>query len=507
MKNGCLIAVSVISLSVTLQSCFYNPVDKRQDSVFYSEPGTVVAEAEFLPDRGDSVKTVRVISNMSWIAHLNDKDHPVDPRTLEPVSWGNIDIYEHSNLSGTIDTVDVHIQFNRNRSQSAVHGALNFYGQGRLFFSVPVTQEGAVYRLSALSEKENVSCSSESVRIFIDCNTAWSARILDEETTADAHLSKDSGVDRDTISVSFAENYDALSSKVAKLLLQATDCPDVTLTVNQDRAVPYILIIRDKIEPELKPGLASGALTFRTNCAWTVSAENLAGVCEFKDLVFSETSGGPVTGEKTVTFTYVNAADDPHLVGGVKVILQAEACDPESIQYTQRGVLACNFDVYSPENPPYGLPTSKGEVFSITVDTSVSSYVFKGNNTLYRAKSDSYGLQIPQDGHFVVPGIEGMKLTHIIAAFKYHSSFKKLRLLACDEDDSKICYSGVLNNYAITEDWEHAYVIGYITEPEVKSGDNLAKLPAGRGCDLYCSTNTNNLLGSLKLVYEPVDAE
>ena len=63
------------------------------------------------------------------------------------------------------------------------------------------------------------------------------------------------------------------------------------------------------------------------------------------------------------------------------------------------------------------------------------------------------------------------------------------------------------NNYAITEDWEHAYVIGYITEPEVKSGDNLAKLPAGRGCDLYCSTNTNNLLGSLKLVYEPVDAE
>lgn len=471
------------------------------DAEISCDTGSIEVPAEFPADRPDSIKTLKISSNRSWFAHLNDKNHPVDPSNNEKVDWGFLDFEDYVNVSNSTADTDITVTFARNRSTESIEGSLDIYMAGRLALSIPIHQAGAVYYLDAEAGRTVAECTADTLAIEISCNTNWSARI-DDGATADVKLSQEGGIDDSCLNVIFGNNYDASNDKTATVVISAENCQDKIISFTQKKAQPF-LQLEDGIITKLVPGVYSGSISFRTNCPWSIAVKQGA---KMTDIEFSKSSGAPESGKIDVGFTFKNPGDDPHIVNDFTAVLSVDGdvVAPIEIPFSQRSAFVLDFDTYP--DAPYGLETTKGLKYSISVETSLgNTYICNIDNCNYRNKSDSYGLQIPQYGYFGLPGISGMKMTKIICYFKYHSSFKKLRLYPCSPADVGVYYAGVLANYAITENWVHTFVAGQVTDPETKGGNGPVVIPAGEGCTMYCGSNTNNLVGRFEVIYEPVE--
>jgi hypothetical protein len=100
----------------------------------------------------------------------------------ETVEWGTIDVQDHFNITGLEDEVLITITFNRNYSEDRINGVLDFYSEGRKFYSLPIEQEGAVYRLDCTPDKQKANCNGDVINIAVDCNTSWTAKVSTEST-------------------------------------------------------------------------------------------------------------------------------------------------------------------------------------------------------------------------------------------------------------------------------------------------------------------------------------
>lgn len=492
--------LTIFFLIPMMCSCLEHSLSET-DSKFSTTLGEVEAAAEFLPDSQDSVKTVRIISNRSWYAHLNDVGDPLDPKEEEFVTWAKLDISDHANLTNVTDTVDVNITFSRNFDQTPVHGVLNVYSEGEKVLSLPIKQNGAVYHLSATADKASVSCLADTVKVFVDCNTSWNALIA-EETTADVVLANNEGFDPDTLIVAFRQNLDAIRGKDAKIILSAESCEDVIITLSQDKAFPYLSLVSDT-HSKIPSGINEAEVVFRTNSNWTIRSTDESTL---SDISFDRVSGGPSSEDIKVRFSFTNPGDDPHIVNYAKFVLSAEGNDDVLLEFSQRSPLKLDFN--SAKTPPYGLLSDYStSVYNITLSTSISEYQLPVTNCKFREKSDgSHGLQIPQNGSLGLPGIEGLKISSVIVSLKYHSSFRKIRLVLCSSGETVNYYTGVLPSYLITEDWVHTFHSGVITEPETKASSAPISIPDGTGCVLLCDKkDMNNLIKTITIVYEATE--
>lgn len=397
------------------------------DAELNPDTDSVIAKAEFLPGQSDSVCTVRITSNRSWFAHLNDLDNPVG--IDEPVPWGKIDVKDHFNITSVTDEVNLKITFNRNYSQTAINGTLDFFSEGKKVYSLPVKQEGAVYHLSVTQNKEEANCDADYIILNVNCNTSWTATLL-EGATAEVTIDGNGGFDPGQIRVDFKDNFDAAHGKEASILFTATDCNDTTLVLKQSKAVPYVRLSpnSDKV---LATWARSGNLIIQTNCNWKAEVVETT----MSDVVLENTEGSFAIGDQIIPFSFDNPGVDPHEIRNLKIAVTAEGVDePLIIDYTQRSPFLFDFVKGSPTatvfDPPLPTSSPNGEMTHKIVHGEYEyeivnhmNYNKNGTYFLYKQYNKSYS---PKYSYFSFPAIEGLTLKKVNIIFLYNKSNYKI---------------------------------------------------------------------------------
>lgn len=214
-----------------------------------SDKEDVFAVADIMTGDGELTKTIKVISNRSWSAHLNDLKNPIDESdATQSVPWGSLDIEEHSNVTGVTDEVEITVNFNRNYSKEQINGVLNIYSEGMMRKSIPLTQAGAVYVVKVEPvNAEDVSDNGGTIFLNVTSNTHWKASI-DPSTTADAVLLTAEGVDSGEIKVRVRSNDDE-SEKILKLVVTAEDCENQVVELKQKPIDPSVKLIDFNVVP------------------------------------------------------------------------------------------------------------------------------------------------------------------------------------------------------------------------------------------------------------------
>ena len=325
--------------------------DTENDSLLDVSDTEIVAQAEFVSET-DKTKTVVVRSNRSWFAHLDDLDHPVDPADPDAkVSWATLSVEHHQNLTNTTVETEIVITFNENLSGDAVNGVLNIWCEGKIVKSIPVTQKGRLYRVSAHTDIVQAKCDSDIVPVTVDCNTKWTARIS-AESTADVRLDVESGTGEGTLNVIFGENFSQTEEKTAEIIFSAKNCEDYALTISQGRAVPYVYILPE-YDGRVLGGENQASIRIRSNADWTAEVVD----SDFEDFTIVNQSGAKGTSEPqevNVTFK-ANDSGDPKNIKTARIRFTAHGIDkPVEYVFRQRGTFVVSFEdmsAFSPEIP------------------------------------------------------------------------------------------------------------------------------------------------------------
>ena len=231
------------------------------NSVLSNDVEEVFAASDFFLEGNDSTATVRITSNRSWSAHLNDLDNPVDEAIGEPVPWGYLSTEDHPNLTNATDVVDLKVTFRRNYSKTPVNGVLKIYSEGGLKKTISLKQAGVKYYLDASCATLDPSDEGEEVVVNVACNTKWNVEIK-KGATADAILERPEGVDHYRLKLRFKENEEKVKKNLT-LKFSAPECNPVELNFVQSESrsdIPvlegiYKLISNGKATYALMPRL------------------------------------------------------------------------------------------------------------------------------------------------------------------------------------------------------------------------------------------------------------
>ena len=412
-QNALLLLLALAGLTGCLEGRL-----AEKEAVVETDGTGVVAQAEFAAGSREDERLVVIRSNRSWFAHLNDLDNPVDPADPEAsVPWGTLSTDHHVNLTNTTEETPVTIRFQRNYSQARINGILNIYSEGKIAASIPVVQEGAVYHLGADAVKSVAQCDADELVIRVDCNTAWTAQVA-SGSTAQVTLDTETGFDPGEVRVRFAENF-SLSDKSADIVFSAQDCPDVTVHLTQNKAVPYLYVVEDA-DPRILGGATEASVRIRTNTDWT--AEVLSS--ELDGFSIENASGASgISAPQTVNVRFeANPATDPHDIRKATVRFNAAGLDaPVDFTFTQRGVLAVSFldrTRFEPE-----IASSWGTTNLCRPDRSkedIDDFVYTSGAYSYTIRLSQYMQHVTTNYLYVLgsgirptitlPGIEGMEL-------------------------------------------------------------------------------------------------
>ena len=361
----------ILASACMLYSCLGADVSEN-GTVLSSDLDQVTVQAEFASE-GDNVKTVVIRSNRSWFAHLDDLDHPTDPSDPDSrVQWATLSVERHQNLTNTTDETEIVITFNENFSAKDINGVLNIWCEGKVMHSIPVTQKGRVYHVSAHTDVDKAKCDNDVVAVTVDCNTKWTARISDD-STADVELETAAGNGPGVLNVVFGENFSQTEELMAHIVFSAKGCEDVVLTIPQSRAVPYVFVLPD-YDGRVLGGENQASLKIRSNADWT--AEVIESQLEdFYIVNPGGTKGTSEPQEVNVSFK-ANDSGNPFDIRTAKVKFTADGMDePVVYEFRQRGVFTVSF-----EDPAAFTPEIAGSLNSGNTHPQPDKY----NNNLCR---------------------------------------------------------------------------------------------------------------------------
>lgn len=482
--------ISLISIVLCVTSCLTSEIG-QSDAAILTDVDNLCVSAEFVPGSGDNTRSILVKSNRSWYAHLNDVESPIP--VTETVEWGTIDVQDHFNITGLEDEVLITITFNRNYSEDRINGVLDFYSEGRKFYSLPVEQEGAVYRLDCTPDKQKANCNGDVINIAVDCNTSWTAKVS-TESTAGVVIDTESGFDPGSVTVSFPSNKDPINERTASIIFTAGSLTKIVNLV-QGNAVPF-LVLAPGNEPMIKAGLTEGSLKIQTNCDWTARVKEGATL---KDVTLSKTSGSGEDYTQEIDFSFINDFDDPISLQEATIIVESSALlTPLEYTFTQRAPLVINFNkldnnytAFTPELPvaysttetTHSFKTSIGNIYSI-------SSIFNYLKTFSSGESELIFRQYDKDTgtycHFSFPVIQKLKLTTVILTFRYEKSSYKFKAGIRDSSGKKVSPAQSLT---IQETGEQLKFV--LDSPEV-----------GEEYMLKAETNSNSYIKQMTLFYE-----
>lgn len=185
LRNICCMAAAGFMLAACLDGS-----SAGEAMILETDKDFVYAPAESADETALNRQVIRIRSNRSWYAHL---DNVVNPVGLSgQVEWGTIDVCEHFNLTGTAHETDITVTFETNFSTTPVKGVLNLYSEGQLFKSIPVIQAGADPYLRLEEPADTQLSPDEEGRLVFTTNCAWTAEAVEDGLTG-IELSRTSG--------------------------------------------------------------------------------------------------------------------------------------------------------------------------------------------------------------------------------------------------------------------------------------------------------------------------
>jgi len=491
-----------VAALMLLSGCSADLTDKP---LVVSDVDALEATAEFAEGTDDNIRVLKIRSNRSWYAHLNNVNDPVP--VTETVEWGQIDVCEHFNLTGAMDEVEITVSFNRNYSQVPVNGVLNFYAEGQLFMSVPVRQDGAVYRLAPSADRTEAACGEDHINIAVDCNTAWTAEIL-AGGTADATLSATEGFDAGTLQVNFAENFDPSQTKTVTVRFKAESCQDQDIIFIQSKAVPYIRL-HESTETDLGATATEGKIAFQTNCPWR--AEVVDGSLLLTDLSETEGEAG-VKGTQEIAFKVTNNGTDVGILSkaSIKIIPLAEDVEPLVTEFSQRPGLVIDFKA----NPFDPAMVSARSTSVENTNLVIGNQSYKVSYYLSYYGGTDWGMRFiggskPDFGYFQLPVVPGLTLEYMEFFIRGHNSLYGIS--ARVEDASGNIYSSLYapkchaeisnNRFAHNVYYSFMLPVGEALEGDGNASKVMQTSPGGE-YRLASTANVNCIIQKLILYYE-----
>lgn len=482
--------ISLIAIVFCATSCLTSEIG-YSDPAIQTDIDNLCVSAEFVSGSGDNARSILVKSNRSWYAHLNNAESPIP--VTESVEWGTIDVQDHFNITGLEDEVLITITFNRNYSEDRINGVLDFYSEGRKFYSLPIEQEGAVYRLECTPEKLTANCNGDVINIAVDCNTAWTAKVSDD-STAGVVIDTESGFDPGSVKVSFSSNKDPLNQKTATIILCAGSIVK-TINLVQGNAVPF-LVLAPGNESMIKPGLSQGKLKIQTNCEWTARVKDGATL---KDVTLLKSYGAGDDATQEIEFSFINDCDDPKSLQEATIVVESSASlNPIEYTFTQRAPLVINFNkldsnytTFTPELPvaysttetTHSFKTSRDNIYSVSsIFNYLKTFSSGESELIFRQYDSSTGTYC----HFSFPVISDLKLTTVILTFRYEKNSYKFKAGIRDTSGKKVSPAQSLT---IQETGEQLTFV--LESPE-----------AGVKYMLKAENNSNSYIKQMTLFYE-----
>lgn len=519
--------VSVISAGVLLVSACLNRTTAETDPKIIPSTESITVPAEFTTLE-DSVKMVSIKANRSWFVHLNDASGR-DPKNPEDsLDWVYSNVREHVNMTKVGDETEVALTFHRNRTSAEKNGFADIWSGGERVARVRIRQLGAQFSLKITPNKTTVNCDPDSVIVKVECNTDWSASLVEGETTADAYLKDASGYDPGEFKVMFRDNMDVTSSKTATVEIKANECETQTLVITQSKAIPYLRVDADKNPPVIKPGINETIIEASTNIP-DVKAEVVSAT--LSDVQVEKLD------MKRFKVSFVNPSDDPHVLKDAKLKFSTAepGIDPVEHTFSQAGVLKWVFSdgvtlnffglpTVSPAKP--GIPTSESKAMDPLVTSAGSYRLYQAGFVYGRTSSASSGVILNGGNgtnYILLPAIEGYVMSKITLSFIYHSSVSKGTKMSIKpangltySDDKSMASFSVTSTEYLTGTYDttafistgdkttvHTFVLGKISEEETDPGKEIKTPEANTAYCIYHSSR-NCVVRTITLVYEPV---
>lgn len=431
-------------LALALTSCLNGELPDTEHRIV-SDRDAIVLPAEFMAGQ-DTTVIIGVTSNMSWFVHLNDKDNPVDPSDIDAaIDWASIDVEEHENLTKVEDKTEISLRVHRNRTREVRNGVLNFYGDGVVMFSVPFTQEAAVYHLSAVPESTETLCTANEIAVSVVSNTEWTAEIL-PESTAECTLSTSVGIDSGELTVSFAENFKTVA-KTAYIKFSAEGCEDQIVEITQSKALPYLILDEERTVTSIPADVNETGIYLKTNLEGVTAV--LKEGSRLTDAVIEKVS------DKEFRLKFTPDGTDPLTFKKSTVVVSAAGVDDMEVEFIQNGRLYFDFKVADNISPAMPTKTS-AEYSSHKLTVGENEYSFGFEAFYYRIDNNAYVLFFQKGGYIQLPAIEGLTLKKIKFTFRDHPSNKYPRLtIKGTGEDSATLYSEKDIKVDLTTDVNH----------------------------------------------------
>lgn len=171
--------LTILLTMFILSGCLGDNILDNQP-VFEIDCSEVVLPAEF-ESGTDTTVVLKVRSNRSWFAHLDDIDHPIDLKDPDArVRWASISEARNQNLTNAVIETTLEMTVHANRNVTPVNGVLNLYCEGAICQSIPVRQKGVPVYLEILPEYDGRVLSGEcQSSMEIRTNSKWTAEVVE----------------------------------------------------------------------------------------------------------------------------------------------------------------------------------------------------------------------------------------------------------------------------------------------------------------------------------------
>lgn len=213
----------------TAVSCLNKETKEAVVMLPETDVSSIHISADFIAEGSDSTKVVRIKSNRSWTAHLNDENCSLG--FDESVPWADLDKTGFINIPGSTQETELKISFHPNMLRKDIKGVLELFCDGKKCKEISILQDAIVPRLQVSAGKSEASAEGETIPVYVNCNVEWTVRV-DESTTAETRLKQTGGHLLDTLDFRILENEDS-EAKMAKLVFSADSCPDAEISFTQ----------------------------------------------------------------------------------------------------------------------------------------------------------------------------------------------------------------------------------------------------------------------------------
>ena len=335
---------------------------------------TVDADAAFAGDPfGETDATVYDTLNVTY-----SRSWSVSVQTEDGQSWVTPLCDERMNLSGTLQTYQLVLKFERNFAQEDRHATLTFHSTDiSETAQVEITQKAHTPSLTLSDNKiTSVPAISASCHVIIRSNTDWTVNVDEMASTVIPEIDIKSGSDTKAIFLTFPDNPDDGTAKAAILNIKGKGCDPQTLKIIQHQG-EYAWYIDGEVGGELNPMAENVHIPLRSNGAWKA---------EISDCTFANARLEPSEGKGTLTGLtfYADHGFDPEVLEKkATVTIKREGEEDLVVSFTQRGSIHLNFGHFNPNYTSTSSPYTKVDAKAIfsspsTFDTSYKHKTYAG---------------------------------------------------------------------------------------------------------------------------------